>query len=330
MHVVLFFLFSFRSFLSLTHHLFLIFDQSFFLLNKISLLYDRMRVTLERTNRYASAQATVARTSAEFGKWMFEVEIVRLPPLGCSVSIGFDVPLFKTSWTPEDNLGAGGGKKLTGTTTPSSPRGKINVTGQIGGRGVALPGHSVDDAGRSGYAWEGDGRGRPEPGSPSKAHARNGSGSMVSSSSSSRGGESGFGAFHMAGRTFTAPETFCQGDTIGVCLDQDHDVPRIMFYRNGRKARLGNECEKFLRELARANAWKERRKHVDVSARLASSDIPIVNADYKLVPAVCLYSSKKITDSRETKPCVRANFIGPFRFPVHSHGVEFAPFGGKQ
>ena len=74
---------------------------------------------------------------------------------------------------------------------------------------------------------------------------------------------------------------------------------------------------------------KERRKHVDVSARLSCSDIPIVNTDYKLVPAVCLYSSKKITD-RETKPCVRANFIGPFRFPVHSNGLEFAPFGGTK
>jgi hypothetical protein len=201
----------------------------------LSLSYDRMKVTLETSHRYASAQATVARTSNEFGTWMFEVEILQLPTLGCTVSIGFDVPLKSMSWKPK-------------THVPSSPRGKIEVTGQIGGRGVAVPGHSRDEAGRSGYAWEGDGRGRPEPGSPSKAHSRSGLGSSVNN-------DSGFGTFHVAGRTFTAPETFCEGDTIGVCLDQDHEVPRIVFYRNGRKARLGKECEIFLRELARGNAW---------------------------------------------------------------------------
>ena len=165
------------------------------------------------------------------------------------------VPLQSTSWTPED-LQSGkqdGGNTHSGHThgIPSSPRGRIEVIGQIGGRGVALPGHSKDAAGHCGYAWEGDGRGRPEPGSPSKAHARSSSGGGSGGGSSG----AGFGAFHMAGRTFTAPDTFCEGDVIGVCLDQDHDVPRIMFYRNGRKARLGHECEKFLRELARGNAW---------------------------------------------------------------------------
>ena len=72
---------------------------------------------------------------------------------------------------------------------------------------------------------------------------------------------------------------------------------------------------------------KERRKHIDIGSRLTSDDVPIVNADYKLVPAVCLYSSNKLT-SRDVKPCVRANFNGPFRFQVHSHGLEYAPFGG--
>jgi|TARA_B110000090_G_C13196061_1_gene375067 hypothetical protein len=244
---------------------------------------------------------------------MFEIEIVVLPNVGCSVSIGFDVPLNATSWVPHTNT----------NNIPLSPRGKIEVVGQIGGRGVALPGHSRDDAGRCGYAWEGDGKGRPEPGSPSKAHSRS------SSSSSSSSSDSAFGAYHMAGRTFTAPDTFCQGDVIGVCLDQDHSVPRIMFYKNGRKVRLGNECESFLRDLARGNAWKERRKHIDIGARLTSGDIPIVNADYKLVPAVCLFSSNKLT-SRAVKPCVRANFKGPFRFPLHLHGLEFAPFGGNE
>ena len=280
--------------------------------NTLSLSYDRMKVTLETANRYATAQATVARSSGEFGKWMFEIEILKLPTLGCTVSIGFDVPLKSMSWKP---------KVLNNTGQPASPRGKIECQGQIGGRGVSLPGHSRDEAGRCGYAWEGDGRGRPKPGSPSKAHARNGGGGGSSSSNT------GFGAFHVAGRTFTAPETFCEGDTIGVTLDQDHDVPRIVFYRNGRKSRLGTECEKYLRELARANAWKEKRKHVDIGSRLSSDDIPIVNFDYKLVPAICLYSANQLY-SRDVKPCVRANYKGPFKYPVHSSGIEFAPFGG--
>jgi hypothetical protein len=184
---------------------------------------------------------------------MFEVEILKLPTLGCTISIGFDVPLKATSWAPEPNL----------NNIPLSPRGKIEVVGQIGNRGVALPGHSRDAAGRSGYAWEGDGKGRPEPGSPSKAHSRHSSGGHNTN---------GFGAYHTAGRTFTAPDTFCESDIIGVCLDQDHNVPRIMFYKNGRKARLGKECELFLRDLARSNTWKERRKHIDVGSFLNSDD----------------------------------------------------------
>ena len=35
----------------------------------LSLSYDRMRLTLETSHRYASAQSTVARSSTEFGKW---------------------------------------------------------------------------------------------------------------------------------------------------------------------------------------------------------------------------------------------------------------------
>jgi hypothetical protein len=35
----------------------------------LSLSYDRMKVTLETPNRYASAQGTVSRSSSEFGKW---------------------------------------------------------------------------------------------------------------------------------------------------------------------------------------------------------------------------------------------------------------------
>lgn len=132
-----------------------------------------------------------------------------------------------------------------------------------------------------------------------------------------------YGALHVAGRTFTAPSSFAVGDVIGVCLDQDYVVPRIVFYRNGRRVRLGNECEKYLRDLARANAWKERRKHIDVGAKLSSDDVPIVNRDYVLVPAVCLYSANRMPD-RESKPCVRANFKGPFQFP--QSGYE--PYGG--
>ena len=113
------------------------------------------------------------------------------------------------------------------------------------------------------------------------------------------------------------------GDVISVCLDQDHSVPRIFFFRNGRRVRLGDECEKYLRDLARANAWKEQRKHVDVGSQLCSDDVPVVNQDYVLVPAVCLYSSNRMPD-REAKPCVRANFKGPFQFPQDG----FEPYGG--
>jgi hypothetical protein len=273
----------------------------------LSLSYDRMRVTLERASRYATAQATIPRRSGEFGRWMFEVEIVTLPTVGCTVSVGFDVPLQAMSWTPHGGAPAGGGGK---DRLPSEPLGRIRTVGQIGGRGVAFPGHSKDESGRCGYAWQGDGRGR-------KTDAARGS------SMDTAGLPQPFGAFHVAGRTFTAPSSFAVGDVISVCLDQDHSVPRLFFLRNGRRVRLGDECEKYLRDLARANAWKERRKHVDVGSQLSSDDLPVVNQDYVLVPAVCLYSANRMPD-RDAKPCVRANFKGPFQFPQ----VGFEPYGG--
>ena len=158
-----------------------------------------------------------------------------LPTVGCTISVGFDVPLRSMSWTPHN--------ETSPEILPSEPLGRIRTVGQIGGRGVAFPGHSKDENGRCGYAWQGDGRGRPDSLGHSGAGARG-------SSMDVAGLPQPFGVFHVAGRTFTAPSSFSMGDVISVCLDQDHSVPRFSFPQQSSRA-SGRRVRKYLRDLAR-------------------------------------------------------------------------------
>lgn len=201
---------------------------------------------------------------------IFEVKIWHFPSYETSISVGFDVPRDAVAWRP--------------ATVAATPRGSIETVGQIGKRGVSIPGITKDGKGRAGIAWKSDGK---------KEHS--------------------ISNINVAGTTFTELESFVNGDILTVTLDQDSVVPKVQMYRNGKKLIPSDKCQKKLRDIIRDRYWKTKREHIKLEdGIMVDGDIPVVDYEnYELLPAVSMYSSL-----RHGEPRVECNFGGPFEYPI--------------
>ena len=243
-------------------------------------------VTLATSRRYATVHATRARTASGFGKWIFEVCVEKMPYPGTTISIGFDVPRRELQW--KEGLAR-------------TPRGSGATAGQIGKRGVALPGITPGGRDRKyGLAWQCDARAR-------------------SSASSSERRQSE-GVLHAFGNTKAGMPVFQEGDVITVLLNQDSAVPYVQFYRNGElaiprpKGAEGVEISSFT-----GHGKKKEAKPLGVFG------IPIRDRSaYELVPAACFYATDL---EAKHKPALSFNFSGPFEHPVTCGSKNAEAFG---
>lgn len=173
------------------------------LVPQLSLDETGMLVTLKDVFRYATAHASRARSAGEFGKWMFEIEIVRMSHFGSTISVGWDVPRASLAWSE---------------ASQDTEKASSDLLGQYQGRGVALPGITPGkgDLGY-GFAWQSDGRTAPEnPADPGAAGAVRGVGMLL--------------AF---GRHSSGFDTYGEGDAVQCTLDQNSMPPAIRFFKNG-------------------------------------------------------------------------------------------------
>ena len=230
-------------------------------------------VTLVRPHQYGTGHATLSRKAKAFGKWLMEFTIVHFPVKESSISVGLDVPRAVVKWKPDNKIAP-------------TPRGTIETVGQVGNRGISMPGITRDDVfGRAGIAWKSDGK-----------------------------KEGGVSVINVAGKTFSEPESFTQGDVLTFAFDQDNVVPRIQIYKNGEKLIPTGKCQEYLRNHIVDSHWKEKREHIHLEDVLMEGDLPIVDYNnYELLPSVSMYSSLR---HGLGNPAVRCNFTGPFRYPI--------------
>ena len=293
---------------------------------------DRLSAKLLRPFKYATVLGTRPRTSTQFGRWVFEVTVEALPPRGASISIGFDVPRSTLSWQGRRRSLQLDGEALNGrerenddpegTSMPSAPRGAMKVPGVVGERGIVLPGLTpiASDDGRHqfGYVWQSDGQ-REEslPSDPRRPGEEGGQeGGGMGGPASPEGGHgmlfpapreviASCGMLHVGGESHSVASTFKQGDVITVGLDQEASSPRVYFMCNGVPCAVPRSVQ-----------WRscQRTALPTDSEDFLGPGICIDNPDdYELLPAICMYSARQHND----KMCrVRANFSGPFQFPI--------------
>ncbi|OQR86125.1 hypothetical protein ACHHYP_10920 [Achlya hypogyna] len=167
----------------------------------LSLTEDDLLVELESSNRYCSAIGTKQRCAGEFGRWMFEVCVEAMDPVGGSIAIGWEVPRTVLQWAPSEDVW-----KLT-HEAPESPRGEMKCFGQVKGYGVIFPGLTPGDDGSSfGILWQ--------------SHA-------------GLSGD-GMGMLYCNGKQYSGVPTFREGDVIACTIDQDAVEPFVEFYLNGQ------------------------------------------------------------------------------------------------
>ena len=233
-------------------------------------------VTLIKPHQYGTGHATLSRKAKSFGKWMMEFKIVHFPIKESSISIGFDVPRDLVEWKPKDKIAP-------------TPRGTIDTLGQIGKRGVSMPGITKDNTyGRAGIAWKSDGK-----------------------------KSGGLSVINVAGKTFSELESFVQGDVLTFAFDQDNIIPRIQIYKNGEKVIPSGNCQRYLRNCIKDSYWKEKREHINLDGILMEGDLPIINYEnYELLPSVNMYSTLRHGIGN---PSVRCNFTGPFQYPLEGY-----------
>ena len=238
----------------------------------MKLEYNGTVLSLTKPFQYATAHATLPRRAHSYGKWIFEIKILVCPSFESSVAVGFDVPREHVSWKP--------------SSVAATPRGAIETIGQIGQRGVAVPGITVGGHGRAGIAWKSDGK-----------------------------RESSISLLNVNGKSFSWFESFAKKDVITITLNQDCPIPFVQFYKNGEKMIASDKCQKYLRGRIKDRYWKEKREHLNLEGLLMDGDLPLLDYEnYELLPAVCLYSSL-----RNGSPRVSCNFGGPFEYPVEGH-----------
>ena len=113
------------------------------------------------------------------------------------------------------------------------------------------------------------------------------------------------GMLHVGGESHSVASTFKQGDVITVGLDQEASSPRVYFMCNGVPCAVPRSVQ-----------WRscQRTALPTDSEDFLGPGICIDNPDdYELLPAICMYSARQHND----KMCrVRANFSGPFQFPI--------------
>lgn len=233
--------------------------------------YDekRCRLTLRAAFRYATAHATKARGGGEFGRWQFEVEILSMPASGATLSVGWDTPRTEVEW------------KRPGET----PRGRVDTLGQLGGRGVAIPGITPPENPDTGFgvAWQTDGK---------TDHGKDGAAVLDAR---------GLGLLLSGGRAKSGYDTYGESDVVGVLLDQNTTPATVRFVKNGAAA------------VPRPNEGRSR-----AGGGPSAGGIRLAKPGYRLVPAICMYSSDTRSDVT-----VRVNFVGPFRYPAPG----FEPYG---
>jgi hypothetical protein len=233
-------------------------------------------VTLIKPHQYGTGHATLPRKAKSFGKWMMEFKIVHFPIKESSISVGFDVPRDLVEWKSFDK-------------TAPTPRGSIETIGQVGQRGISMPGITTDTMyGRAGIAWKSDGK-----------------------------KSGGLSVINVAGKTFSELESFIEGDVLTFAFDQDNAIPRIQIYKNGEKLIPSGRCQEYLRNYIKDSYWKEKREHINLEGILMEGDLPIINYNnYELLPSVCMYSTLRHGIG---KPSVRCNFAGPFQHPLEGY-----------
>ncbi|KDO33743.1 hypothetical protein SPRG_19349 [Saprolegnia parasitica CBS 223.65] len=167
----------------------------------LSLTEDDLLVELESSNRYCSAIGTKQRSAGEFGRWMFEVCIEAMDPIGASVAIGWEVPRSVLQWAPSEDVW-----RQT-HEAPESPRGDMTRFGELNGYGVVFPGLTPGDDGHSfGILWQ--------------SHA-------------GLTGD-GMGVLYCNGKQYSGVPTFSSGDVVACTIDQDAVEPFVEFYLNGQ------------------------------------------------------------------------------------------------
>ncbi|EQC39785.1 hypothetical protein SDRG_03210 [Saprolegnia diclina VS20] len=167
----------------------------------LSLAEDDLLVELESSNRYCSAIGTKQRCAGEFGRWMFEVCIEAMDPVGASIAIGWEVPRSVLQWAPSEDVW-----RQT-HEAPESPRGEMTRFGELNGYGVVFPGLTPGDDGNSfGILWQ--------------SHA----GLMGD----------GMGVLYCNGKQYSGVPTFSSGDVVACTIDQDAVEPFVEFYLNGQ------------------------------------------------------------------------------------------------